>query len=102
MGKRSEPRKEIQVAVRIFGTDSSGAVFSQKAVTINLFGRLVTSTHQICHSGKSRSDEGGICLSRPRRSRSYQSGVGISFQTVRQLVPPVDSPVSTVLQKGRA
>lgn len=36
MGKRSEPRKEIQVAVRIFGTDSSGAVFSQKAVTINI------------------------------------------------------------------
>jgi len=36
MGKRSEPRKEIQVPVRIFGTDSSGAVFSQKAVTVNI------------------------------------------------------------------
>jgi hypothetical protein len=36
MGKRSEPRKEIQVPVRIFGTDSTGAIFSQKAVTINI------------------------------------------------------------------
>lgn len=36
MGKRNEPRKEIQVPVRIFGTDSSGAVFSQKAVTVNI------------------------------------------------------------------
>lgn len=36
MGKRSEPRKEVQVPVRIFGTDSSGAVFSQKAITCNI------------------------------------------------------------------
>jgi hypothetical protein len=36
MGKRSEPRKDIQVPVRIFGTDNSGAVFSQKATTINI------------------------------------------------------------------
>ncbi len=36
MGKRVEPRKEIQVPVRLFGTDSSGAVFSQKAVTVNI------------------------------------------------------------------
>jgi len=36
MGKRNEPRKEIQVPVRIFGTDSTGAVFSQKAVTVNI------------------------------------------------------------------
>jgi len=36
MGKRSEPRKDIQVPVRIFGTDSAGAVFSQKAVTVNI------------------------------------------------------------------
>lgn len=36
MGKRSEPRKDIQVPVRIFGTDSAGAVFSQKAITINI------------------------------------------------------------------
>lgn len=36
MGKRSETRKEIQVPVRIFGTDSTGAVFSQKAVTVNI------------------------------------------------------------------
>lgn len=36
MGKRGEPRKEVQVPVRIFGTDSAGAVFSQKAVTVNI------------------------------------------------------------------
>jgi hypothetical protein len=36
MGKRAEPRKQVQVPVRIFGTDHTGAVFSQKAVTVNL------------------------------------------------------------------
>jgi len=36
MGKRGEPRKEVQVPVRIFGTDRTGAVFSQKAVTVNI------------------------------------------------------------------
>jgi hypothetical protein len=36
MGKRSEPRKDVQVPVRIFGTDSRGAVFSQKSVTVNI------------------------------------------------------------------
>src|SRR5258708_8655468 len=36
MGKRREPRKEIGVPVRIFGTDSSGKVFSAKAVTVNV------------------------------------------------------------------
>ena len=36
MGKRREPRKEIQVPVRIFGTNSSGQAFSEKAVTINI------------------------------------------------------------------
>lgn len=36
MGKRSELRKEIHVPVRIFGTDSTGSVFSQKAVTVNI------------------------------------------------------------------
>jgi len=36
MGKRREPRKEIQVPVRIFGTNSSGQVFSEKAVTVNI------------------------------------------------------------------
>jgi len=36
MGKRSEPRKDVQVPVRIFGTDKTGAVFSQKAVTVNI------------------------------------------------------------------
>ena len=34
MGRRREPRKEIQAQVRIFGTDSSGKVFSDKAVTV--------------------------------------------------------------------
>src|SRR5260221_11386036 len=36
MGKRREPRKEIGVPVRIFGTDSSGKVFSAKAGTVNV------------------------------------------------------------------
>ena len=36
MGKRSEPRKDVRVPVRIFGTDSTGAVFSQKAITVNV------------------------------------------------------------------
>jgi hypothetical protein len=36
MGKRIEPRINIQVPVRIFGTDSAGAVFSQKVMTVNI------------------------------------------------------------------
>jgi hypothetical protein len=36
MGKRREPRKEIKVPVRIFGTDSSGQIFSEKASTVNV------------------------------------------------------------------
>jgi hypothetical protein len=36
MGRRREPRKEIQAPVRIFGTNSSGQVFSEKAVTVNV------------------------------------------------------------------
>jgi|SRR5580698_1594167 hypothetical protein len=36
MGRRREPRKEMQVPVRIFGTDSDGKVFSSKAVTVNI------------------------------------------------------------------
>jgi hypothetical protein len=36
MGKRIEPRKDVQVPVRIFGTDKTGAVFSQKAATVNI------------------------------------------------------------------
>src|SRR5580704_1632050 len=36
MGRRREPRKAIEVPVRIFGTSSSGQVFSEKAVTVNV------------------------------------------------------------------
>lgn len=36
MGKRIEPRLAVQVPVRIFGTDTSGATFSQKVVTVNI------------------------------------------------------------------
>jgi PilZ domain len=36
MGKRREPRKEIRVPVRIFGTDSSGEIFSEKVFTVNV------------------------------------------------------------------
>ena len=35
-GKRCEPRKDVEVAVRIFGTDSSGKMFSDKATTVNV------------------------------------------------------------------
>ncbi len=34
MGRRSQPRKQIAVPVRIFGTDSQGQVFSEKAQTV--------------------------------------------------------------------
>ena len=36
MGKRREPRKEFRVPVRIFGTDRSGQVFSEKVFTVNI------------------------------------------------------------------
>jgi hypothetical protein len=36
MGKRREPRIEIKVPVRIFGTDSSGQIFSEKVTTVNV------------------------------------------------------------------
>jgi hypothetical protein len=36
MGNRREPRKEIRVPVRIFGTDSGGQIFSEKVSTINV------------------------------------------------------------------
>ncbi|MGA7399273.1 MAG: PilZ domain-containing protein [Candidatus Sulfotelmatobacter sp.] len=36
MAKRSQPRKQIAVPVRIFGTDTSGHVFSEKALTVNV------------------------------------------------------------------
>jgi hypothetical protein len=36
MGMRREPRKEIKVPVRIFGTDSSGQIFSEKVFTIDV------------------------------------------------------------------
>jgi len=36
MGNRNELRIAVQVPVRIFGTDSTGSVFSQKVVTVNI------------------------------------------------------------------
>lgn len=36
MGKRREARKEIKVPVRIFGTDSTGHIFSEKVLTVNV------------------------------------------------------------------
>jgi len=36
MGKRREPRKEIRVPVRIFGTDRNGQIFSEKVFTVNV------------------------------------------------------------------
>ncbi|MGA8493083.1 MAG: PilZ domain-containing protein [Terriglobales bacterium] len=36
MGKRREPRKEIRIPVRIFGTDAEGQIFSEKVFTVNV------------------------------------------------------------------
>jgi hypothetical protein len=36
MGRRIQPRKSIEVPVRIFGTDSHGQVFSDKVLTVNV------------------------------------------------------------------
>lgn len=36
MGKRREPRVDMSVPVRIFGTDSSGQIFSEKLSTLNV------------------------------------------------------------------
>ncbi|MBZ5721293.1 MAG: PilZ domain-containing protein [Acidobacteriia bacterium] len=36
MGQRREPRKEIKLPVRIFGSDASGKVFSENVTTVNV------------------------------------------------------------------
>jgi PilZ domain-containing protein len=36
MGRRSQPRKQIAVPVRIFGTDRHGQIFSERAVTVSV------------------------------------------------------------------
>lgn len=36
MGRRSQPRKQIEVPVRVFGTDRHGQVFSEKVHTVNI------------------------------------------------------------------
>ena len=36
MGRRSQPRNQIEVPVRIFGTDSRGQIFSEKVRTANV------------------------------------------------------------------
>jgi hypothetical protein len=36
MGKRTQPRKQIELPVRIFGTDRHGQVFSEKVSTVNV------------------------------------------------------------------
>jgi hypothetical protein len=36
MGKRREPRKAMQVPVRIFGTDAEGKIFSEKVATVTV------------------------------------------------------------------
>jgi hypothetical protein len=36
MGQRREPRKQIQVPVRIFGTDAQGRTFSENVFTIDV------------------------------------------------------------------
>ena len=36
MGRRSEPRMQVQLPVRIFGTDVAGAVFTEKVFTVSV------------------------------------------------------------------
>ncbi len=36
MGRRSQPRKQVEVQVRIFGTNRDGQVFSEKVLTVNI------------------------------------------------------------------
>lgn len=36
MGKRREPRKPVEVPVRIFGTDSAGKIFSENVTTLDV------------------------------------------------------------------
>jgi len=36
MATRREPRKEIRVRVRIFGTDFDGKAFNQNVLTVNV------------------------------------------------------------------
>jgi hypothetical protein len=36
MGRRSQPRKQVEVPVRVFGTDCRGQVFSEKVLTVNI------------------------------------------------------------------
>jgi hypothetical protein len=36
MGRRSQPRKQIAIPVRVFGTDRHGQVFSEKVLTANV------------------------------------------------------------------
>lgn len=36
MGKRNQPRKQTEVPVRIFGTDSHGQIFSEKVSAVNI------------------------------------------------------------------
>jgi hypothetical protein len=36
MGSRSEPRKQLEVPVRIFGTDARGQMFSEKVSTVDI------------------------------------------------------------------
>jgi PilZ domain len=36
MGSRIQPRKQVEVPVRIFGTDAHGQVFSEKVSTVNV------------------------------------------------------------------
>jgi hypothetical protein len=47
MGNRSQSRKQVEVPVRIFGTDSHGKVFSEKVSTVNI-SRTGTELAGVC------------------------------------------------------
>jgi hypothetical protein len=54
MATRREPRKNVALAVRIFGTDATGRVFSESVSTVNvsLEGAMVTGFHRPIQPGE--------------------------------------------------
>ena len=64
MGKRREPRKEIKVPVRIFGTDKDGQIFSEKVSTSNV------SQH-------------GVLLAGVRAQPDIDEIVGVTYREVK-------------------
>jgi len=98
MGRRREPRKEIQVPVRIFGTDSSGQVFSAKAVTVNVSQQGIELSGVECRLNLDETIDERRAITNhklaPSRTKPVQ-GMGDKFLAV-----PVAPMTNTVLKCG--